>query len=106
MKKLHLSHFYLFIYFIILTDLLRIAIEQTKFISNAVLRNGLLYLIWSSIIKEQISSINTLVEKARKAPKDLLCIKQCGMGGKSLVVIQNLYCNDFSFVINILCNNF
>jgi len=36
---------------------------------------------------EQISSINTLVEKARKArkaPKDLLCIKQCGMGVKTI----------------------
>ncbi|RIA93215.1 Rab3 GTPase-activating protein regulatory subunit N-terminus-domain-containing protein [Glomus cerebriforme] len=66
------------------TDLLRIAIEQTKFISNAALRNGLLYLIWNSLIIEQISSINTLVEKARKAPKDLLCIKQCGMGVKTI----------------------
>ena len=65
-----------------MTDLLRMAIEQTKFISNAALKNGLLYLIWNSLIIEQISSINILVEKARKAPKDLLCIKQCGMGGK------------------------
>ena len=40
---------------------------------------------------EQISSINTLVEKARKAPKDLLCNKQCGMGGMWLMVIYNLY---------------
>lgn len=66
----------------IFTDLLRIAIEQTKFISNAALRNGILYVIWNSLIMEQISSINILVEKARKAPKDLLCIKQCSMGGK------------------------
>ncbi|GES94150.1 rab3 GTPase-activating protein non-catalytic subunit [Rhizophagus clarus] len=37
-------------------DLLRIAIEQTKFI----------------------------IEKARRAPKDVLCIKQCGMGVKTI----------------------
>ncbi|CAB4463503.1 unnamed protein product [Rhizophagus irregularis] len=66
------------------TDLLRIAIEQTKFISNAALRNGILYVIWNSLIMEQISSINILVEKARKAPKDLLCIKQCSMGVKTI----------------------
>ena len=62
-------------------DLLRIAIEQTKFISDKALRNGLLYLIWNSLCMKQMSSINTLVEKARKAPKDPVCIKQCGMGG-------------------------
>ncbi|CAI2173035.1 15184_t:CDS:10 [Funneliformis geosporum] len=66
------------------THLLRIAIEQAKLISDVALRNGLLHLIWNSLCMEQISSINTLVEKARKAPKDHLCIKQCGMGVKMI----------------------
>ncbi|CAG8575004.1 1828_t:CDS:10 [Funneliformis mosseae] len=66
------------------TDLLRIAIEQAKLISDVALRNGLLHLIWNALCMEQISSINTLVEKARKAPKDHLCIKQCGMGVKMI----------------------
>lgn len=77
-----IKNIYYIYLFDVFTDLLRIAIEQTKFISNVALRNGLLYVMWNSLIMEQISSINILVEKARKAPKDLLCIKQCGMGGK------------------------
>ncbi|CAG8749348.1 22633_t:CDS:10, partial [Dentiscutata erythropus] len=61
------------------TGLLEFAINQAKRIDNPLLKNAILHLIWHKICQEQASSIMTLVEKARKAPKDQLCIKHCGI---------------------------
>ncbi|CAG8820585.1 1323_t:CDS:2, partial [Cetraspora pellucida] len=64
--------------------LLEFAVSQAKKINDPLLKNAFLYLIWHKICQEQASSIMTLIEKARKAPKDQLCVKNCGISHETI----------------------
>ncbi|CAG8554574.1 3673_t:CDS:10, partial [Racocetra persica] len=67
-----------------ISRLLEFAVSQAKKINKPSLKNAFLYLIWHKICREQASSIMTLVEKARKAPKDQLCVKNCGTSHETI----------------------
>jgi hypothetical protein len=68
------------------TELLELAVANVRLIKHPVVRNAIICCLFEKVFGSRISSIIELVDKARRVPRDNICVRMCGLDIKSSVV--------------------
>ncbi|XP_041353023.1 rab3 GTPase-activating protein non-catalytic subunit-like isoform X2 [Gigantopelta aegis] len=72
---------------------LQLSLEFLVLVQNAVLRQGVCYMMWQMFIMKRMLAAVHLMEKVGKAPKERLCKKEVGMIDTAMTVFAQCVCD-------------